>query len=95
VAEIARHTASLARPHLRVHCLQQPRPGKDLAVAGGKAASEAVSAEFRGLKVKVPDITFNHELDMDLGNREVQLKHLPGVATRLAILWLFCRKKNC
>jgi cyclase len=46
------------------------------AVAGGKAASDAVSAEFRGLKVKVPDITFDHELDVDLGNREVQLKFL-------------------
>ena len=46
------------------------------AVAGGRAASEAVSAEFQGLKVKVPAIAFDHELDLDLGNREVQLKYL-------------------
>ena len=46
------------------------------AVAGGKAASDAVSAEFRDLKVKLPDITFDRELDIDLGNRKVQLKYL-------------------
>jgi hypothetical protein len=46
------------------------------AVAGGKAASEAVSAEFRNLKVKVPDVNFDRELDIDLGNREEQLKFL-------------------
>jgi glyoxylase-like metal-dependent hydrolase (beta-lactamase superfamily II) len=46
------------------------------AVAGGKAASDAISAEFRDLKVKVPDVTFDRELDVDLGNREVQLKFL-------------------
>ncbi len=46
------------------------------AVAGGKAASQAVSAEFRGLAVKLPDITFDHELDIDLGNRAVELKFL-------------------
>jgi glyoxylase-like metal-dependent hydrolase (beta-lactamase superfamily II) len=49
---------------------------EDLKNAIGKAASDAVSAEFRGLKVKVPDITFDRELDVDLGNREVQLKFL-------------------
>jgi cyclase len=46
------------------------------AIAGGKAAADAVSAEFRDLKVKVPDVTFDHELDIDLGNRKVQLKYL-------------------
>src|SRR5262249_4876706 len=46
------------------------------AIAGGKAASDAISAEFRDLKVKVPDATFDRELDVDLGNREVQLKFL-------------------
>jgi cyclase len=46
------------------------------AVAGGKAASDAVSAEFRDLKVKLPDVTFDRELDIDLGNRKVQLKFL-------------------
>jgi glyoxylase-like metal-dependent hydrolase (beta-lactamase superfamily II) len=46
------------------------------AVAGGKAANEAVSAEFRGLKIRVPDVTFDREFDIDLGNREVQLKFL-------------------
>jgi glyoxylase-like metal-dependent hydrolase (beta-lactamase superfamily II) len=47
-----------------------------VAVKGGRAASDAVSAEFRDLKVKVPDLTFDHDLDLDLGNREVQLKYL-------------------
>jgi len=46
------------------------------AVAGGRAASETVSAEFHDLKVKVPDVTFDRELDVNLGNREVQLKFL-------------------
>lgn len=46
------------------------------AVAGGKAASDAVSAEFKDLKVKAPEVTFDRELDIDLGNREVQLKFL-------------------
>jgi len=46
------------------------------AVAGGKAASEAISAEFRDLKVKLPDITFDQELDLDLGGRKVELKYL-------------------
>jgi cyclase len=46
------------------------------AVKGGKAAGDAVSAEFRDLKIKLPDVTFDHELNVDLGNREVQLKFL-------------------
>jgi cyclase len=46
------------------------------AVKGGKEASDAVSAEFRSLKVKIPDVTFDNELDVNLGNREVQLKYL-------------------
>ncbi len=46
------------------------------AVAGGKAANDAVSAEFRDLKPRIPDLTFDSELNLDLGNREVQLKHL-------------------
>src|SRR5215470_3861052 len=48
----------------------------EIAVAGGKVASEAVSAEFRDLMVKLPDITFDHELNLDLGGRDVQLKYL-------------------
>ena len=47
-----------------------------IAVSGGKAASEAISAQFRNLKVKLPDIVFDHELDIHLGGREVQLKYL-------------------
>ena len=46
------------------------------AIAGGKAASDAVSAEFMNLKPKFPNVTFEHELNLDLGNREVQLKFL-------------------
>jgi cyclase len=78
-------------PHRMERFQQQLDSGKDLsgkplteeqkqdlknAVAGGKAASGAVSAEFRGLKAKAPDLTFDHELDLDLGNRKVQLKFL-------------------
>ena len=78
-------------PHRMERFQQQLDSGKDLsgkplteeqkqdlknAVAGGKAASEAVSAEFRGLKPKAPDVTFDHELDLELGNRKVQLKFL-------------------
>jgi glyoxylase-like metal-dependent hydrolase (beta-lactamase superfamily II) len=33
---------------------------------------DAVTAEFRELKVKLPDVTFDHELDIDLGNRDVR-----------------------
>jgi glyoxylase-like metal-dependent hydrolase (beta-lactamase superfamily II) len=55
-----------------------PEEKEDLqiAVAGGKTASEAVSAEFRNLRVKAADVTFDHQLDVDLGNRKVQLKYL-------------------
>lgn len=47
-----------------------------VAVSGGKAASEIVSAEFRNLHIKSPDLAFDRELDVDLGNRQVQLKFL-------------------
>lgn len=47
-----------------------------IAVSGGEAASKAVSAEFRNLRVKAPDLAFDRELDVDLGNRQVQLKFL-------------------
>ena len=40
------------------------------------AGTDAVWAEFRELKRKAPNLTFDHELDLDLGNREVQLKYL-------------------
>src|SRR5262249_34918725 len=46
------------------------------AIAGGRAANDAISAEFRNLQVKLPDATFDRELDINLGNREVQLKYL-------------------
>lgn len=46
------------------------------AIAGGKAANDVVSAEFRDLKLTIPNLTFDHELDVDLGNRQVQLKYL-------------------
>jgi len=47
-----------------------------VAVSGGKAASEVISAEFRNLHIKAPDLAFDRELDVDLGNRQVQLKFL-------------------
>jgi len=46
------------------------------AVAGGRAASDAISAEFAKLKFRGPNVTFDHELDINLGNREVQLEFL-------------------
>jgi len=46
------------------------------AVAGGRAASDAISAEFANLNFRGPNVTFDHELDLNLGNREVQLKFL-------------------
>lgn len=47
---------------------------KDLetAIKGG----ELVAAEYKGLVVRLPDLTFDHELNFDLGNREVQVKFL-------------------
>src|SRR5438045_5411189 len=42
-------------------------------ISEGKAASDEVSSEFRDLKVKVPPVTFDHELDIDLGNGQVNL----------------------
>src|SRR5207245_500419 len=55
-----------------------PEQKEDLqnAVAGGSDASNAVSAEFRGLTVRAPDVTFDREMDVDLGHRQVQLKFL-------------------
>ena len=47
-----------------------------VAVSGGKEASEVISAEFRSLQIKAPDLAFDHELDVDLGHRQVQLKFL-------------------
>jgi glyoxylase-like metal-dependent hydrolase (beta-lactamase superfamily II) len=41
-------------------------------IAGGGV----VWQEFRELKRKGPNVTFDHELDLDLGNREVELKFL-------------------
>jgi cyclase len=43
---------------------------------GHAPGSAIVWAEFRNLKLRLPDVTFDHELDVDLGNREVQLKYL-------------------
>jgi glyoxylase-like metal-dependent hydrolase (beta-lactamase superfamily II) len=40
------------------------------------AAREQVLAEFKDFRVRVPDLSFDQELNIDLGNREVQLKFL-------------------
>jgi cyclase len=47
-----------------------------IAVSGGEEANKAVSAEFRNLKVRAPDLAFDRELDVNLGNRQVQLRFL-------------------
>jgi cyclase len=53
------------------------------------AGADVVWSEFRDLKRKAPDVTFDHELDLDLGNREVQLKYLGrGNTTGDAIAYL-------
>src|SRR5580704_7164971 len=40
------------------------------------AGTDAVAAEFKGLVPRLPNVTFDRELDLDLGNREVQIKFL-------------------
>jgi glyoxylase-like metal-dependent hydrolase (beta-lactamase superfamily II) len=40
------------------------------------AGIEPVQAEFRNLVDRVPNMTFDSELNVDVGNREVQIKHL-------------------
>jgi glyoxylase-like metal-dependent hydrolase (beta-lactamase superfamily II) len=40
------------------------------------AGIEPVQAEFRKLVDRAPNMTFDSELNIDLGNREVQIKHL-------------------
>src|SRR5205807_4522049 len=52
---------------------QAEKDDLQVAVSGGEAASKVVSAEFLNLRVKAPDLAFDHDLDMDLGNRQVQL----------------------
>jgi glyoxylase-like metal-dependent hydrolase (beta-lactamase superfamily II) len=42
-------------------------------IVGG---ADAVPAEFTGLVPRLPDVTFEREIDLDLGNREVQIKFL-------------------
>ncbi|HKY04282.1 MAG TPA: MBL fold metallo-hydrolase [Blastocatellia bacterium] len=37
---------------------------------------EPVEAEFKNLVDRLPNVTFDHELTIDLGNREVEIKHL-------------------
>ena len=40
------------------------------------ARTDAVAAEFKNLVPRLPNITFERELDLDLGNRPVQIKFL-------------------
>ncbi len=40
------------------------------------AAREQVSAEFKNFVDRLPNITFDSELNIDIGNREVQVKYL-------------------
>jgi cyclase len=55
------------------------QPISDVTKESLKAAidgSGAVWLEFQNLKLRFPDVTFERELDIDLGGREVQLKFL-------------------
>jgi cyclase len=36
---------------------------------------EPVQAEFKNIKDRMPNLTFDNELNIDLGNREVQIRH--------------------
>jgi cyclase len=45
-------------------------------VQGILAGTDAVAAEFKNLVPRLPNVTFDRELDLDLGNREVQIKFL-------------------
>jgi cyclase len=47
---------------------------RDLKVA--IAGNSLVWSEFQNLKYSPPNVSFDHELDIDLGGREVQLKYL-------------------
>jgi cyclase len=40
------------------------------------AGIDSVTAEFKGLVPRLPNITFEKELDLDLGNRDVEIKFL-------------------
>jgi len=40
------------------------------------AGADSVAAEFTGLIPRLPNVTFEHELDLELGNRAVQIKFL-------------------
>ena len=40
------------------------------------AGSDAVWPEFRELRLRFPDVTFDREMDVDLGNRVAELKYL-------------------
>jgi cyclase len=40
------------------------------------AGADSVAAEFTGLAPRLPNVTFERELDLDLGNRAVQIKFL-------------------
>jgi cyclase len=46
------------------------------------AGRELVLAEFRDFRMRVPNLTFDQELNIDLGNREVQIKFLGRGNTR-------------
>ncbi len=56
--------------------------GQPLTEEAGKelqknlAGREQVLAEFQDFRVRVPDLTFDQELNIDLGSREVQIKFL-------------------
>jgi cyclase len=53
------------------------------------AGREQVLAEFKDFRMRVPNLTFDQELNIDLGNREVQLKFLgPGNTRGDAVAYL-------
>ncbi|MBD0369666.1 MAG: MBL fold metallo-hydrolase [Pyrinomonadaceae bacterium] len=53
------------------------------------AGIEPVQAEFKALVDRAPNLTFDSEMNVELGNREVQIKHLGrGNTTGDAILYL-------
>jgi cyclase len=51
--------------------------GEKKEYAQARAGVEPVQKEFQSLVDRMPNLTFDHGLSLDLGNREVQIKH-PG-----------------
>ena len=57
------------------------------------AARSPVVAELLKSHMQLPDVTFDSELDIDLGNRRVQLRH-SGVGDTLGDVWAYLPRER-